>query len=372
MNALATPLSTGHDTASGISFLRRPAHAARPAGLVVLLHGVGGNETNLIPLAHALPADLEVLLARGPLTLGPAQHAWFQVSFGGEGPRINPLQAETARRTLIGFLASQQARTGVAAESTLIAGFSQGGIMSASVALSTPASLAGFGLLSGRILPEIEALIAPHAALRHLHAYISHGDQDSRLPPFWADQAAAWLERLGVSVEARRYPADHEITPAMLHDFVAWVTQRLDTRPVRLRFDADSLRLGEGDAQIDLAAGARRIATRHFHASPPRPVELENAIQDIEDALLPADGRFASHTLTSDEAWLGELASLAGAAPGALGRDAVESLFGRLAALSEGRPLSQDGMPVEPLFAARLLILRELMHHLDFRMVEAG
>ena len=50
----------------------------------------------------------------------------------------------------------------------------------------------------------------------------------------------------------------------------------------------------------------------------------------------------------------------------ALSREAVEGTFERLAQAASGRPLSSCGIPADPEFAARLLILREFMHHLQF------
>jgi hypothetical protein len=50
--------------------------------------------------------------------------------------------------------------------------------------------------------------------------------------------------------------------------------------------------------------------------------------------------------------------------------EAVERLFDLLAALSLGRPASSAGIPADGVFAARLLILRELMHHLGFAALQ--
>ena len=66
-------------------------------------------------------------------------------------------------------------------------------LASAGLALTRPDCVAGFGLLSGRILPEIGPLIAPAAALARLHGLIIHGDGDDRLPVHFAEQSAALL-----------------------------------------------------------------------------------------------------------------------------------------------------------------------------------
>ncbi|MBN3821011.1 phospholipase, partial [Paraburkholderia sp. Se-20369] len=79
----ALPLITDPD--SGLQYRLRPA-AGRPAARLLLLHGVGGNETNLLGVADAIDPRIEIAFVRGPLTFGPGQHAWFPVRFGAHGP----------------------------------------------------------------------------------------------------------------------------------------------------------------------------------------------------------------------------------------------------------------------------------------------
>jgi phospholipase/carboxylesterase len=157
-----------HDEASHLSFRVRPANG-RPRGRLFLLHGVGGNETNLMPLADSLPGRLELVFVRGPLTLGPAQHAWFQVRFSADGPVINADQADASRLALLELVRQFREADGPAPVPALMAGFSQGGILSASVALSAPDDIARFAILSGRILPEL----APHLAAREKLANVA-------------------------------------------------------------------------------------------------------------------------------------------------------------------------------------------------------
>ncbi|MET0289420.1 MAG: hypothetical protein ABW178_07310, partial [Pseudoxanthomonas sp.] len=149
---------------SALLKIERPARG--PArGLVLLLHGVGADEQSLVALAQRLPDDVHVVLPRAPRPFGPAAYGWFQVAFTEQGPVIRPEQAEASRLQLIDFIADTQQRLGIAPAKTLVAGFSQGGIMSAGVALTSPGSVAGFGILSGRILPEIEPRIPQDIAM---------------------------------------------------------------------------------------------------------------------------------------------------------------------------------------------------------------
>ncbi|NTX42169.1 phospholipase [Burkholderia cepacia] len=218
------PLTT--DPESGLQYRLRPA-AGRPVARLLLLHGVGGNETNLLNLAGIIDSRIEIAFLRAPLTFGPGQHAWFPVRFGPSGPEIDAARADESRIQLITLLRAFRARDGAdSALPTVIAGFSQGGIMSAGVGLTSPDDVAAFAVLCGRILPEIDPLIAPRDALRPLHALIVHGRFDDKLPVAWADTADAKLTSLGVAHDTRLYEAGHELTAEMAGDFGRWVGER--------------------------------------------------------------------------------------------------------------------------------------------------
>ena len=124
---------------------------------------------------------------------------------------------------MIQFVEQVQSAYGIPPENTVIAGFSQGGIMSASVALSAPERVKGFAVLSGRILPELEPHLATPERLAHLRAFVGHGEYDRTLPVLWAQRADQWLADLKVEHITRHYPVGHEISPAMHAEFLEWL-----------------------------------------------------------------------------------------------------------------------------------------------------
>jgi len=209
-----------------LQYRLRPAKGVAK-GLVILMHGVGSNETALAPLAAQLPEDLHVALVRSPIAMGPSTYCAFRVGFTANGPVIDAPAAEASRRLLADFIAQLQARLGIAPAKTIVAGFSQGGIMSAGLALTEPQLVRGFAIISGRILPEIAPLIKAGKDLKHLSALIMHGTQDGTLPVAWADKSSEWLKALDIAFADIRYQAQHEITQQMASDFVAWVSDTL-------------------------------------------------------------------------------------------------------------------------------------------------
>lgn len=206
-----------------LAFRIQQPQPVQPKALLVLLHGVGSTELSLSDLAAGIDPHTLVVLPRGPLALGPNQCAWFRVAFTANGPQIVEREAEQARHTLIRFITHLQTQHHIAPEHTVVAGFSQGGIMSASVALSAPERVAGFGILSGRILPELAPFVADGVRLQHLQALVAHGALDGTLPVTWAERSEQWLKQLGVMQTNLRYPIGHSISAAMQADFLGWV-----------------------------------------------------------------------------------------------------------------------------------------------------
>ena len=225
---------THSDPVTGLAYRVRPGLAGQgKSPCLVLLHGVGSNEAGFIDLARTLDPRLTVVLARGPITLSQSQFAWFQVSFTANGPAINPAQAEAARTTLIDFLGQLRPLLGVDPQRTWIAGFSQGGIMSASVALTAPGKVAGFGILSGRILPEVLPLVKDNPLLATLPAFVSHGVQDAVLGIHFAHHAKTVLDGLGLPLAYHEYEGGHSLHKAMIGDFSQWLGQQLDAPATR-------------------------------------------------------------------------------------------------------------------------------------------
>jgi phospholipase/carboxylesterase len=223
------------DAASGLTYRMQAARSGQgKAPCLILLHGVGANEMGFIELARKMDPQLVVVLVRGPLEFGPMQFGWFQVSFTQTGPAINAGQADLSRQKLLSFIDHLPQVHDIDPERIWIAGFSQGGIMSASVGLTAPDKVAGFGVLSGRILPEMLPAVQPGPALEKVRAFVSHGVQDQKLGIHFARNAKEVLDGFRVPLQYHEYEAGHELNMAMLRDFQQWLAGQLDQSNVPL------------------------------------------------------------------------------------------------------------------------------------------
>ena len=212
------------------TYFIRPSHVSPPRGCLILLHGVGGNERNFSEISKWVDPNILVVMPQGPIALSnnADQFAWFHVAFTKDGPQINEQEADESRLRLLVFIKEMQALYQVDSSNTIVAGFSQGGIMSASVALTFPNAVLGFANLSGRILPEIKPHINNLEGLKKLQGYLAHGQFDSTLPISFLFQADELLNDLNVPHATKIYPMDHEISENELKDFLQWVGEQFE------------------------------------------------------------------------------------------------------------------------------------------------
>lgn len=141
-----------------------------------------------------------------------------------------------------------------------------------------------------------------------------------------------------------------------------------------LHIAADQTLLAIGDVQepsvlFPMAIGSSRTASEHFRQDPPSPGEIENAIMAVEDEVSRARDLVRGSALFTLDPAIRQIALLAGVTPARemlLGLAAVEQTFDRFAGVALGRPAASEGLPAGGAFAATLLILRELMQHLQF------
>jgi phospholipase/carboxylesterase len=206
-------------------FRERPP-AAEAEGLVVLHHGRGADEHDLLGLADVLDPErrLHFVTPRGPLTLPgwPGNH-WYVV------PRVgypDPDTFHAAFDALAELHDELWQRTGIGADRTVLGGFSMGSVMSYSLGLG-PDRPAPAGILAfSGFVPTVEGW-EPDTA-RSTRAFIAHGRQDRIKNVLFARAARELLERGGLPVEYHESDAGHHIDPEHVPAAVDWLRATLD------------------------------------------------------------------------------------------------------------------------------------------------
>lgn len=203
--------------------VREPKIASNKPPLILLLHGVGSNEKDLFSFADKLPAKYLVVSLQAPIKIGPNQYAWYQVDFSTGKPVYDPNQAEESRLAILQFLTDLNKEHPYQTSDVILCGFSQGAIMSFSVALMSPERIKGIAAMSGRILQEAKRNYVPNGSIKTMKVFLSHGLNDQVLPISHARESKQFLEGIGMQLSYHEYEEGHTINQRMLSDFISWL-----------------------------------------------------------------------------------------------------------------------------------------------------
>ncbi len=190
---------------------------------LILLHGFGADEHDLLPIARELDPRLRAVSLQGPVSLGGGARAWFDLQMGPRGFSFDPAEVKA------GLRAATEAVEEIAAASPkpILLGFSQGGGMALGVALTRP-ELAGPVLSLSGVLRSLEpGELAPAEKLRGLRVFAAHGLQDPLVPLALGRTIRDELTRLGVPLEWHEYPMGHSVIPEELTDARNWLKKKL-------------------------------------------------------------------------------------------------------------------------------------------------
>ena len=196
-------------------------------GLLVLHHGRGTDERDLIGLADLLDPQrrLQVVAPRGPLQLpGSPGYHWYLV------PRVghpDPETFEAARGALAVLHDRLWEETGIGPHRTVLGGFSMGAVMSYATALSPERpAVAGILAFSG-FVPTVEGWEPSLGDRTATRAFVSHGRNDPVIGVEFAERARELLEGGGLEVTYRESELGHQIDPSHLREASAWLGELL-------------------------------------------------------------------------------------------------------------------------------------------------
>jgi phospholipase/carboxylesterase len=195
------------------------------APLVVLLHGRGSNEREILSLAPHLPAGAEYAAVRAPIAEGGG-YAWF-ANRGVGRPVAASLQATMA------WFRQWLDAVAPAGRPVILVGFSGGAAFAGGLILADPARWTGAAILYGT-LPFDAGVPVDTSRLANLPVFVAQGDADKVIPRELLDRTWAYLHTdSGAACVGRRDPGGHGITEGTLRGLSEWVGDLLGQRSSR-------------------------------------------------------------------------------------------------------------------------------------------
>lgn len=185
---------------------------------LLLLHGTGGSEHDLVRLGRATSPGSALLSPRGDVSEGGALRFFARLAEGVFDPR------EIIRRThaLADFLAAACAHYRLDPARLTAVGFSNGANIAATLLLLRPESLGAAVLLRSMVVLDQPAAAG---SLTGRRALLCHGSTDPLVPPDHPERLAALLRAGGADAKVQTIAASHNLTPQDVAAAQAWIRQ---------------------------------------------------------------------------------------------------------------------------------------------------
>ena len=195
--------------------------------LLLLLHGYGSNEDDLFSFASELPDEYFVISARAPYDLQYGSYAWYAINFDADQNKFSDQsQAVLSRDLVVKFLEELKSKFPIDSSNITLIGFSQGSILSYSIALSYPKIVQRVGALSGYLNLDTTIVNYQNNDFSGLKIFSSHGTVDQVIPVEWARKTDPILKSLGINSTYEEYPIGHGVSPQNFYDLKSWLLEK--------------------------------------------------------------------------------------------------------------------------------------------------
>jgi phospholipase/carboxylesterase len=209
----------------GLVHQLRPA-AGKPAGALILLHGRGADEYDLLSVLDALDPEQRLIgLTPGAPLPGPGGGRWWY-----HVPRVgfpDPATFHATYGQLTAFLDGWLAEQSLGWDRAILGGFSMGCVMSYATGLGPGRpSPAGILAMSG-FIPTVDGWEPELEQRQDLPVFITHGARDQVISVEFARDARGLLLDAGVDVAYREHDGGHHLEPATVGLMRSWVDERI-------------------------------------------------------------------------------------------------------------------------------------------------
>ncbi|HSW70026.1 MAG TPA: alpha/beta hydrolase-fold protein [Gammaproteobacteria bacterium] len=204
-----------------------------PIGSVILLHGLGADGSDFVPiiselnLAEHLPLRFVFPHAPSmPVTInnGYVMRAWYDILSFTIEEHADLLGIEASTKKLHDLIQHEES-LGVPAEKIILAGFSQGAVIALTTGLTYPKRLGGLLALSGYLLQKESIMEHAAPANQSTPIFLAHGTEDSVVPFKLGESIYHLLKNNNYSVAWHPYRMPHTVCMEEITDIANWLTQ---------------------------------------------------------------------------------------------------------------------------------------------------
>ena len=207
---------------------------SNPSHCVIWLHGLGADGNDFVPIVQELslpPLGIRFVFPHAPMrpvTIngGFVMRAWYDIAHQDLGMKEDEQGLRQSQKMIEELIAKEETR-GVPANRIVVAGFSQGGVISLQTGLRQPERLAGVMSLSAYLPLTSTIEKERNAANKDVPIFLGHGIADNIVPLPLGIASRDRLLKLGYDVDWHQYPMPHSVCAEELEDISAWLARVL-------------------------------------------------------------------------------------------------------------------------------------------------
>jgi phospholipase/carboxylesterase len=206
----------------------------KPNHAVIWLHGLGADGNDFVPVAKELklpPLGIRFVFPHAPMrpvTIngGFVMRAWYDIAYQELAFKEDERGLRESQKLIEELIVRENTR-GIPSSRIVLAGFSQGGVMTFQTGLRQSKPLAGLMALSSYVpmSPMIE--VERNAASNSVPVFMGHGITDNIVPLALGKMSRDTLIKLGYEVDWHQYTMPHSVCAEELADIGAWLKRVL-------------------------------------------------------------------------------------------------------------------------------------------------
>ncbi len=205
-----------------LGFIHRFVPVQGATRTLLLLHGTGGNEDDLLGLGARLDPDANLLSPRGKVLENGMPRFFRRLAMGVFD--LEDLRLRTGE--LADFVAAAAKAYGFDSRHVTAAGYSNGANIAASLLLLRPEVLEGAVLLR----PMVPLMPEKPPALEGVNVFLSAGRRDPIVRPEETERLAELLKQYGASVTLSWSPQGHELAQGEIEEARRWLAAHPENR----------------------------------------------------------------------------------------------------------------------------------------------
>ncbi|HMU63949.1 MAG: dienelactone hydrolase family protein [Nitrosomonas sp.] len=208
---------------------------SNPTHSIIWMHGLGADGKDFVPIIEELDLPKAIAIRfifphapKQPVTVngGFIMRAWYDIRSADLDHAEDEVGLKRSEQLIMQLIEKEKSR-GVASENIVLAGFSQGGVMSLFVGLRYAEKLGGVMVLSGYLPLAHQFESSAHLVNHTTPIFIGHGNEDMIVPIQLANKSKQQLITQGYLVEWHEYNMAHSVCNDELTDISKWLQRVL-------------------------------------------------------------------------------------------------------------------------------------------------